>query len=457
MSTTPTSTRNSRVDVPEPAHGEADPELPPLDGVRVLDFTTVWSGPYLTQLLADLGAEVIRVENPSVFPPTTKGYLPRPDPGMMLGPLLSMYAPPDGRGPDRPYNRHTMNNSIARNKLSCTLDPRRPEARELPHASRRAVRRVHREPQGVHAAPDRASTRASSSPAIRACWSCRVPPAGLTGDWASYTGFGAQFDGLSGFTYLTGHHNHELVDTPSTTYMDTATGSAGAFAVLAALHYREATGRGQLIELAQLENEMNHLGDVYVDCQLGIESRRMGNRDPLHAPQGVYRCRGEYRWLGITVADDHEWTALAVAIGHPELADDPRFARAEDRFAHHDELDEVIGAWAAQQDVIEAFHALQAAGIAAGPLLDEEMLAADPHVAERGWIRQLTGRDVGTHPHIGHAFRGIPQTWWRGSPVLGEDNEYVYKKLLGLDDDYERLVAAKVIVDDYLDPDGEPV
>ena len=105
---------------------------------------------------------------------------------------------------------------------------------------------------------------------------------------------------------------------------------------------------------------------------------------------------------------------------------------------------------------MEAFHAVQGAGIAAGPLLDEEMLATDPHVAERGWIRPLTGRDVGTHPHIGHAFRGIPQTWWRGSPVLGEDNDYVYKKLLGVDDDYERLVADKVIVDDYLDANGEP-
>ncbi len=444
-----------RIDRPVPTRGEADPDIPPLHGVRVLDFTTVWSGPYLTQLLADLGAEVIRVENPSVFPPTTKGYLPRPDAGMMLGPLLSMYAPPAPGHPDRPYNRHAMNNSIARNKLSCTLDPRRPEAREL------LMRLVEQsdvfienlKASTLHQIGIHESQLLERNPRLLVL---RVPPAGLTGDWASYTGFGAQFDGLSGFSYLTGHHDHELVDTPSTTYMDTATGSAGAFAVLAALHYREATGRGQLIELAQLENEMNHLGDVYVDCQLGIESQRMGNRDPQHAPQGVYRCRGEHRWLGVTVGDDHEWRAFADVIGRPELADDPRFARAVDRFAHHDELDEIIGAWAADQDVMEAFHAVQGAGIAAGPLLDEEMLFTDPHVAERGWIRPLTGRDVGTHPHIGHAFRGIPQTWWRGSPVLGEDNDYVYKKLLGVDDDYERLVADKVIVDDYLDANGEP-
>jgi crotonobetainyl-CoA:carnitine CoA-transferase CaiB-like acyl-CoA transferase len=272
----------------------------------------------------------------------------------------------------------------------------------------------------------------------------RCPAAGLTGDWSAYTGFGAQFDGLSGLAYLTGHHDMEMADTPATTYMDVATGPAGAFAVIAALHYREATGRGQIIELAQLENVLVQLGDVFVETQLLGEPRRMGNRDPRQAPQGVYHCRGERQWLAITVADDDMWRGLTATIGRPELAADPRYADVAGRFEHHDELDQIISAWAADQSLMEAFHALQAAGVAAGPQLSDEMLPEDPNAIARGWIRPLAATDVGTHLHVGH-----------GSPSLGEDNEYVYKKVLGVDDDeYERLIEARVVTSDYLDSAG---
>jgi crotonobetainyl-CoA:carnitine CoA-transferase CaiB-like acyl-CoA transferase len=435
----------------------ADGSAAPLRGIRVLDLTTVWSGPYLTQLLADLGAEVIRVENPSVFPPTTKGYVPRPADPMQLGSLLSMYAPPVEGREDRPYNRHAMNNSIARNTLSATLVPRRPEARELlfrlveqsdVFIENMKASTLHR--LGIHE-----TELLDRNPRLVVM---RIPPAGLTGDWAHYTGFGAQFDGLSGLAWITGHHDSELVETPSTTYMDAATGSAGAFAILAALHYREATGRGQLIELAQMENVLAHLGDVYVDLQLGVEPRRLGNRDRWMAPQGVYRCRGQQRWLAVTVSDDAAWAGLARVMAVPELAADPRFATVADRLGRVDELDRMVGDWAAGHDPVEAFHALQAAGVAAAPLLDDDLLAADPNVAARRWIRPLPSTDVGTYPHIGHAFTGLPLAWDRGSPVLGEDNEYVFAKLLGLDDDTrQRLEAAGVIVTDYLDDNGNPV
>jgi crotonobetainyl-CoA:carnitine CoA-transferase CaiB-like acyl-CoA transferase len=435
----------------------ADPDAPPLRGIRVLDLTTVWSGPYLTQHLADLGAEVIRVENPSVFPPTTKGYSPRPPDTRQLGSLLSMYAPVVEGRPDRPYNRHAMNNSIARNKLSATLDPRRPEARELLFrlAEQSDVFIENLKASTLHRMGIHESELLDRNPRLVVV---RIPPAGLTGDWAHYTGFGAQFDGLTGLAWITGHHDSELVETPSTTYMDAATASAGAFAILAALHYRDATGRGQLIELAQMENVLAHLGDVYVDLQLGVEPQRLGNRDRWVAPQGIYRCRGEHRWLAVTVADDVAWEAAAGVIGDPALARDLRFATTAARLAHRDELDAVLGAWALDQEAVEAFHALQAAGVAAAPLFDDDMLAVDPNVAARGWIRPVTSTDVGTYPHIGHAFTGLPMAWDRGSPVLGEDNEYVFGKLLGLDDEaYQRLQAARIIVDDYLDADGKPV
>ena len=429
----------------------------PAQGIRVLDLTTVWSGPYVTQLLADLGAEVVRVENPSVFPPTTKGYTPRPAPDMELGPLLNMYAPRQEGQADRPYNRHAMNNSIARNKLSCTLDPRLPEGFELfmrlvEHSD---VVIENLKTSTLHHLGIHETMLLQRNPRLVIM---RIPPAGLTGDWSAYTGFGAQFDGLSGFAYLAGHFGSELVQTPSTMYMDAATGPAGAFAVLAALHYREATGRGQLVELAQMENALNHLGDIFVDCQRGIEPRRLGNRDPLCAPQGIYPCRGPRRWIGITVAGDDQWATLATLIGKPELATEPKYATSAGRFEHQDELDELISTWTSTQDLMEAFHGLQAAGIAAGPQLDNELLASDPHVKARGWLRPLTTTETGTHLHIGYPFRGVPQAWRRGSPSLGEDNEYIYRKVLGLtDEEYERLVDAKVIVNDYLDANLNPV
>jgi crotonobetainyl-CoA:carnitine CoA-transferase CaiB-like acyl-CoA transferase len=442
------------VTVPDRA---TDPAEPPLRGLRVLDFTTVWSGPYVTQLLADLGAEVIRVENPSVFPPTTKGYLPRPSPGMFLGSLLSMYAPAAPGVDDRPYNRHAMNNSIARNKLSCTLDPRRPEGHDL------LMRLVERsdvfvenlKTSTLHQIGIHESQLLDRNPQMLVL---RIPAAGLTGDWANYTGFGAQFDGLSGFAHLVGHHDSEMVETPATMYMDAATGPAGAFAVLAALHYRAAVGRGQLIELAQIENVLNQLGDAFLEVQLGGEPQRLGNRDPERAPQGVYPCRGEERWLAISVRDDAEWAALARVIGREDLLGDDRFATTAGRYAHHDELDHIVTEWTTGQDLMAAFHSLQRVGVTAGPQFDEEMLASDPHVEARGWIRELASRDVGSYPHVSHAFQGLPQVWERGAPVLGEDNDYVYRDVIGVDDDeYQWLVEAKVIVEDYLDPDMRPV
>jgi crotonobetainyl-CoA:carnitine CoA-transferase CaiB-like acyl-CoA transferase len=184
---------------------------------------------------------------------------------------------------------------------------------------------------------------------------------------------------------------------------------------------------------------------------------RTGNRSRWRAPQGLYPCRGEAKWLAVSVGSDEEWKALAGAIGRPELAGDGRFATHEGRVAGHDELDKLIGEWTARQDLLDAFHHLQQAGVAAGPLLDDEGFTTDPQVVARDWFRPLLSHDVGTHPHPGWPYRGLPMAWDRGSPVLGQDNEYVYKEILGVsDEEFERYRAEKHVATDYLDRDGNP-
>jgi len=422
-----------------------------LQVLRVIDITTVWSGPLLTLHLADLGAEVIRVESPYVFPPTTRGYAPRPDPYMLLSNLLGGYAPVLPGQPDRAYNRHSLYNSVNRGKRSCTLDVRYPEQRELffqlvaksdIFVENLKMTTLHQ--MGIH---ETELLRANPRMIV-----LRIPPAGLSGDWAHYSGFGGQFDGLTSLASLCGHRGTELIETPSTQHMDAVTAPAGTFAVLAALHYRAATGRGQVIELAQSENVLAQLGDVFVNLQLGEQPERYGNRDKHRAPQGVYTC-ADGRLVALTVTGDDAWRALTDVLGRADLAKDERFAGAAGRRAAHDELDDAIAAWAATVSADDAFHLLQGAGVPAAPFHDERTFVADPQVLSRQWARPLSSRDVGTFDHLGHPFRGIPLAWGRGAPALGEDNEYVFKEVLGLGDaDYARLVAGGVAVEDYAEP-----
>lgn len=433
----------------------ATTRVPPLDGIRVVDLTTVWAGPYATMLLADLGAEVIRVENPFVLPPTTKGYHPRPiltNPGF----LGSMYGPPAPGRPDRPWNRHAMNNSLARNKLSVTIDTRRPEGLALLMrlAEVSDVFIDNFKASGLERLGIDIGELRRRNPSLIIV---RLPPTGLTGDWGGYTGFGAQFDGLTGLLSICGHRGSDMTTSPATTYMDGASGPAGAFATMAALRYREATGRGQLVELAQSENVINHLGDLFVDQQLGMEAERLGNRDRWRAPQGLYRCRDENRRLAVTAPDDETWRSLARAIGRPDLASDPDLADLGGRQSAHDMLDEAIASWASGRDALDAFHMLQAAGVPACPLFDDELLTTDPHFRARGWLRPLTSADVGAHPHPGPAFDGVPLVWRRGSPTLGEDNEYVYKSVLGVtDEEFAWYTDEHILAEDYLMSDGTP-
>ena len=438
-------------------HTGADPSAPPLTGIKVLDITTVWSGPLLTLHLADLGAEVIRVESPRVYPPTTRGYAPRPSQDMLLSSLLGGYGPADPERPERAYNRHAMYNSVNRGKRSCTLDVRFAEQRELffelvaecdVFVENLKMSTLHQ--MGIHE-----TELLEANPRMIVL---RLPPAGLTGDWAHYTGFGGQFDGLSSFATLSGHRDTTLMETPTSQHMDTATGPAGVFAVLSALHYRAATGRGQLIEMAQSENVLSQLGDVFVgspDRDRADEAREP--RSARCSPGPVRVCRrapgGDHRDRRLGLGPTPRGSSVApISLPTTSWPTWTGGGRA------HDQLDEVIGDWTSTISAQQAFEVLQDNGVAAAPLMDEGAFAADPQVVARDWIRPLSQADTGEYGHLGPAVSGLPLAWERGAPALGEHNEYVLRTLLGRNEAvYERLVEEGVAVEDYLDSEGRPV
>ncbi|MDH4364164.1 MAG: CoA transferase, partial [Acidimicrobiia bacterium] len=434
--------------------GTATGQLP-LAGIRVLDLTVVWAGPYCTMQLGDLGAEVIRLDNPWYFPTATRGAVPRPVPPLdHLGPVWGGY--PDGIPGERPWNQVCAFTNHARGKLGATANLGSPDGREL------ALRLIERCDVLVE------NNAATTLEKLGLDWGTlhrrnprlvlvRMPSLGNWGPASGYVGFGAHVEAMVGLTAIRGYPDIDPTNQDATYHMDPATGTMAAFAVQAVLRRRERTGVGELVELAQAETLMHHIGEYLVEADLtGVEHERLGNRHPWRAPQGCYRCQGDDAWAVLSVGSDEEWAGLVRAMGGPSWAHDPRFADAAGRRAHHDELDERIGAWTTGLDRHEVVAWLQAEGVPAGPVLHESELLADHHLRARGFFRPNSSPDMPTYDHPNHLWRwdGPPMAW---GPLgrLGADNDYVWRTVVGLsDDEYAAMAAAGHLSCDYLQPDG---
>jgi crotonobetainyl-CoA:carnitine CoA-transferase CaiB-like acyl-CoA transferase len=431
----------------------------PLEGVRVLDLSVVWAGPYCTMILGDLGAEVLRIDNPYLFPSSTKGFMPRVSREMVeaLGPIVGAF--PDADPGERPWNRHAMFNCHARNKRIATLDLRQDSGREaflrLVEVSDVLVE------NNAARVLDKLGLGWDVLRARNPRFICvRMAPMGLSGPYRDHVGFGAHFEALSGLTAIRGYADADPTSTTSVFHMDPASGATGAFAVMAALRRRERTGTGTLIEFAQSENLVQHIGELLVDAaRTGRDHPPPGNRHRTRAPQGCYRCAGDDAWAVLSVGDDEEWAGLRRAMGEPAWAADDRFATAAGRLQHHDELDDHLGAWTAALAPEEVFHRCQAEGVPAGPVLDELAALADPHLAARGFFRENVGVDTGAHRYPGHLWHWTgPPLAWGPIPAMGDDNEYVWREVAGLTDaEYEALAADGHLATCYFGPDGNPV
>jgi benzylsuccinate CoA-transferase BbsF subunit len=281
--------------------------------------------------------------------------------------------------------------------------------------------------------------------------SVRMTGFGLTGPARDHVSYGPTLQALAGYTLLMA----EPGGAPAGfgySYADLAAGNLAALAVLAALWQRRRTGRGQCVDLSQLEVLASLVGPELLARALdGRTSTAVGNASPEGpaAPHGVYPCAGDDRWVAITVFDDEDWQRFAAALGAPAWTRDPRFATRAGRAAHAAEIDRHVAAWTRTQDADAAMAALQRAGVAAGRVADaRDLCARDPQLAARGHFVAVPTPEGRTVRLDGPPFllSDTPAAVAGPGPLLGEHTDQVLRELLGMGDAERAALRAEGVI-----------
>ena len=403
----------------------------PLEGVRVLDFSWVWAGPYACRVLAELGAEVIKVEGHIRSDMSRRSVVwPLPDP------VPTKVRPNQGLG----------SITVNLNKKSLTLDLSKPEgvriARQLVAKSDLVIDNMRpgaMEKLGL----GYEELKKVRGDIIVATLSSR----GYGGPHTDYLGFATIHQAVGGVAYISGHpESHPTHGTPGDA--DLMNGITVAYACLAALNHRLNTGEGQFIDFSQCEGVSSLIGETLLGYAMtGRVQERMGNRHPFYCPHNLYKCWGVDRWLALEIHSDREFAILAQIITRPELAEDPRFVDMASRKQNENELDRIIESWTSLRDRDWMVNEFCKAGLAASPSREGRDVYADPHFRKRNVFLQIE------HPEIGQL--EIIDTPWkisglqkpnRHAPLLGEHNDYVLKELLGMSDQEVKDLQEKEII-----------
>jgi crotonobetainyl-CoA:carnitine CoA-transferase CaiB-like acyl-CoA transferase len=414
-------------------------------------------------MLAEWGAEVIRVEPRNVLQPATRAVLTRPPLEQVRassGAASMFYRFPNRDPGERAWNRSPSFNSHARNKLGMTMDIMQPEG-HVAFLRLIAVSDVFIE-NNVPETLERAHlTYEELLPVNAQLIMLRMPGYGLSGPYKNYRTFGSHMEGMAGHHLLRSYPDMDPSLLGDAYTGDAAAGLAGAFAVMLALRHRRRTGVGQQIELALAENFVPYLGEVFMDYTMnGRVAGPQGNSHPTHAPHNVYPCKGPTpaeghghdRWIAVDIATQEEWERFCAVMGDPAWAREPQFADPISRWKHREELDRHIAQWTRDKDDYDLFHTLQAAGITAGPVQNEADAYRCLQLQCRGFFEELTGPETGTYAYPGLIFKmsATPNRLRRYPVRLGEDNEYTYKQLLGYSDaEYRHLEELGHIGMDY--------
>jgi crotonobetainyl-CoA:carnitine CoA-transferase CaiB-like acyl-CoA transferase len=384
----------------------------PLSGTRIVDFTAFWAGPFATQVLASLGADVIKIEG-----------VRRPD-GMRFA---------GGRPPgfDQWWEWGPVFQCSNTNKRGISLELGTPQGRMsalelIAHAdlvienfSPRVMANFQLEWDVVHATNPMATM-------------IRMPAFGLDGPWRDRVGFAQTMEQASGMAWMTGPADGPPVIPRGA--CDPLAGLHAAFAAIAALNIRDRTGTGVHVESTMVEAALNIAAEPVLEySRNGIELRRNGNRGPDASPQGVYRCAGDDAWVAIAVLGDDSWPALAELIGPAELAADTALHDQAGRRRQADELDKLIGEWTSQRGVADAVATLRERGVGAAPVVPAAELLDDEQLAARGFWEVVDHPVAGRFKTTGlpFTFASRPRRWISTpAPLYGQHTGEVLAELL---------------------------
>jgi crotonobetainyl-CoA:carnitine CoA-transferase CaiB-like acyl-CoA transferase len=401
-----------------------------LQGLRVLEFTAGMAGPWIGRLMAHTGADVIKVESRK-HPDVTRMYVHPKHPAEGIQTQLSPWFTDWNGG-----------------KRFVSLDLTKPEAVEL---ARRLVAEcdvvIDNHSTGVL---DKLGLGFEVLSAIKPDLVLLSSTGfGNSGPDKNYISWGPNIETISGLSTLSGFAQRECTMTQFA-YPDPASALHGLFAVLCALEHRQKSGKGQRINLSQLEATIASFGHVLMEVFAnGDIPEKPGNGSLFRAPQGCYPCRGDDRWCVISVAGEEEWRRLCRAMDKPSWLGDPRFADRARRLQHSDELDERIADWTRDKDAYTVMKRLQEAGVACGVVQDvEDQMLRDGHLQARGYFEDIPHRVKGTvkAPGLGLGLMGTPgKTRDTGRPI-GCDNREVFSNLVGLShEEFEDYLAAGII------------
>ena len=404
----------------------------PLDGCRVLDFGWVLAGAVPGMILADMGAEVIKVE--------TRQRMDY----MRLG------RPIVGDEPDPEQN--PMFHNVNRGKRSITLNTTRPQAVELARrlAAKCDVVIENFSPGVMERLGLDYGTLSRGNPRLVMA---SITSNGQTGPLRDLRAYAPSIGALSGLDSTMGY---EAVEGEAArplglkhAYADLCGALHAVFAITSALHQRGITGRGQYIDVSMLRATVATMGAGVMEYELtGRVPEPRGNFDPVMAPYGNYPCAGEDEWVSIAVRTDEEWLGLVEAMGKPTWTEDSAFVSRYARLGHRRELDERVSEWTKERTSWEATELLQGNGVAAFPVLGAEGRLFNPHFRERGLYSDIEHPALGTEPifNLMWQLSRTPPRIQRHAPLLGEHNREVFCGLMGLDEgEVSRLEEEQVI------------